>query len=244
MASFFENLSYIMGGEENITPEFRSAFGEYNALTTPTASASAAGQGFGNLAPPPTQQKVGLFGMDISRLTGQPAYGGGGSFTEADQNTISVGEPSASGLYGGNVQYNAGKSAYSDIDPNAYLWNKKRGASNLSAAVQRAQYQDYLNRFAPVENYALGQINGRETRDLGFDLARANQSVMNAGLNLHGQQERAMGRFGLDYKGPTIAQSNDITGGRVAAMNQARMADEDRALSMVSGTGKSEGGGK
>lgn len=162
------------------------------------------------------------------------------TFSQANPNTISVGQ--GGGLYGGNITYNPNSNAYGSIDPATYLMDKRKGASNLSAAVQRAQFQDYLNRFAPVEDFLVQSVNGRNTQDLGFDLARANQSVMNAGANMQGQQERAMGRFGLQYRSPSIASSNDITGGRVAAMNQARMADEERALSLMSGTGRPAGG--
>jgi hypothetical protein len=145
-------------------------------------------------------------------------------------------------MYAGNITYNPQQSAYSNINPYSWRSDPKSGASDLAARVERAKYQDYLNRFAPIENFAVNQINGRETKDLGYDLRRANQSVINAGQNLQGQQERAMGRFGLQYAGPSIAESNQIVGGQVAAMNQARMADENRALGMIGGGSSGTGG--
>jgi hypothetical protein len=243
--SFFDNLAFVMGGDANITPEFKSAFGEYDTMAKasapmgPTPQSAFAAPAIMSTAPNtqpvvPQNFRGGLFGGGDYFPTS--------NFTEANPNTITTG--AGGGLYGGNVSYNPTDSAYGNINPSNYLMDKKEGASNLSAAVTRAQYQDYLNRFAPVENFLVGQVDGRNTKDLGFDVARANQSVMNAGVNMQGQQQRAMGRFGLQYNGPSIGSSNDITGGRVAAMNQARMADEERALSLMSGSGQPAGGGQ
>lgn len=240
MASFFEKLAFVMGGEEQITPEFRTAFGDYDNFTrqemmaVPNPAQAVAGPAPAGTQSPargPFQRPMGGR-VDSMPMTGQ-------YFTDSP-NTITTGNPSPGGLYGGNVQYTPGRSAYAPINPASYFSDKKEGAANLSAAVQRAQYQDYLNRFAPIENFAIKQIQGRQTADMGYDVARANQSVINAGANLQGQQERAMGRFGLQYAGPTVANANEITGGRVAAMNQARMADEERALNLLAG-GKSGG---
>lgn len=250
--SFFDNLAMIMGGDENIPPAFKDSLGEFQQMTvsggfaapTPvlavtqvSAPMTAAPATMDTATQPMNSQyavRGGFFGLgsDFDYPTS--------NFTEADPNTITTG--AGGGLYGGNVNYNPSDSAYGNINPSNYLADKKKGASNLNAAVQRAQYQDYLNRFAPVEDYLVGQVNGRNTQDLGYDVARANQSVANAGLNLQGQQERAMGRFGLATRAPSIATSNEITGGQVAAMNQARIADEARALQLMSGSGNQAGG--
>lgn len=236
--SFFDNLATIMGGEDQIPQQFRTTFSELNDYSVAAKQAAPATM---NTAPT-TQPIMSSDAFGGGRFGG--IFGGGyfptSNFTDAPSNTITTGE--GGGLYGGNVSYNPTSSAYGNIDPSNYLMDKKEGAANLSAAVTRAQYQDYLNRFAPVENYLVGQVDGRNTKDLGFDVARANQSVMNAGTNMQGQQQRSMGRYGLQYNGPSIANSNDITGGRVAAMNQARMADEERALSLMSGSGQPAGG--
>lgn len=235
--SFFDNLAFVMGGDAEITPAMRQTYEPFTpapAMAANTMNATTTTQ--------PVMASDALGGSRFSGIFGGGDYFPTSNFTDAPSNTITTGE--GGGLYGGNVSYNPTDSAYGNINPSNYLMDKKEGASNLSAAVTRAQYQDYLNRFAPVENFLVGQVDGRNTKDLGFDVARANQSVMNAGVNMQGQQERAMGRFGLQYNGPSIGSSNDITGGRVAAMNQARMADEERALSLMSGSGQPAGGGQ
>lgn len=239
--SFFENLAFVMGGQDKIPETFRSSFNEYDQSTravyaNPSQAMmpvqTSAVQSVTPVGDAGGVVRGGIFGRNSMPFTS--------GFTEAGASTITEGQ--GGGLYGGNITYNPSSSAYSNINPANYLYDKKKGASNLSAAVQRAQYQDYLNRFAPVENYLVNSLDGRNTKDLGYDLARANQSVISAGQNMQGQQERAMGRFGLQYRGPSIADSNEITGGRVAALNQARMADEERALSLMSGSGRTAGG--
>jgi hypothetical protein len=248
--SFFENLAFVMGGQDQVPEQFRTSLAEYDDAVS-SFSAMPAQPEMAFAAPAPMEARSSMVSQSpVTEATGGPAMRGGigafgapvftNNFTQADPNTITT--SGGGGLYGGDVNFNPSASAYGSINPSMYLGDKRKGASNLSAAVQRAQYQDYLNRFAPVENYLVGQVDGRNTKDLGFDLARANQSVMNAGANMQGQQERAMGRFGLQYRGPSMADSNEITGGRVAAMNQARMADEERALSLVSGSGRTAGG--
>lgn len=233
--AFFETLAEIMGGADQIGPEFLAAFPEITPSAPAIATAPPAAQDVNQVSvvdPESLRGIGGLFGY-----LGQGYYGQG--FTSPPEGVVTTGEPAPSGLYGGNVTYDPSTSAYSNINPAAYLMDKKEGASRLNAAVQRAQYQDYLNRFAPIENYAVSAIQGRNTVDLPYDIARANQSVMNAGANLQGQQQRSMGRYGLQYAGPNIAQSNEITGGRVGAINQARMADEQRAMNMIASGGGS-----
>lgn len=244
--SFFDNLAFVLGGDADITPAIRQTYEPFTPAPVMGADPQSAFDAPATMNTAPTTQPAvnpyavrgGIKGMPFEYEYTNTNNG----FLPANPNTITTGE--GGGLYGGNVSYNPASSAYGSINPSNYLMDKKEGASNLSAAVTRAQYQDYLNRFTPVENYLVGQVDGRNTKDLGFDVARANQSVMNAGVNMQGQQQRSMGRYGLQYSGPSIANSNDITGGRVAAMNQARMADEERALSLMSGSGQSAGGGQ
>jgi hypothetical protein len=234
--SFFDNLAFVMGGDADITPAMRQTYESFAPMPASTTAAASNNVPV-TMSSAPNQVRGGFFGIGDGQFE-YPTT----NFIPANPNTITTG--AGGGLYGGNVSYNPTSSAYGSINPANYLMDKKEGASNLSAAVTRAQYQDYLNRFAPVEDYLVGQIDGRNTRDLGFDIARANQSVTNAGVNMQGQQQRSMGRYGLQYSGPSIANSNDITGGRVAAMNQARLADEERALSLMSGSGQTAAGGQ
>lgn len=150
---------------------------------------------------------------------------------------ITTGAAPANGMYGPNVTYTPQPSAYSAVNPYAYQNDKKTGAQQLSADVIRAQYEDYKNRFAPIEDFAVRSLTRTGTMDGRYDIARSRQAVLDAGANLQGQQERAMGRYGLSMTAPNIAASNQVTGGVVAGMNQARMADADRRLQMLGGGG-------
>lgn len=200
MATFYDKLAYVMGGEGNITPEFRQTFADYNNFTAQQAN----------------------FNPFSVAFTGSPS-------------SVSVGQNTGGGLYGPTVKFTPGENALNAVNPSAYANDKKEGAQRLSADVIRAQYQDYQNRFAPIENFAVQSLTRNGTMDGQFDVARSRAAVENAGANLQGQQERAMGRFGLGATSPNIAQSNEVTGGVVAGMNQARLADADRRLQMLGG---------
>jgi hypothetical protein len=211
MASFYEKLSFVMGGEDQVDPQFRQTFSEFNEFTKGAADFS-------------------MFGMNFGTPASAPAPA-----------TITTGPASADGLYGPSASFNPQPSAFGGINPYAYAGDKKKGASRLSADLIRAQYADYESRFAPVENFAVQALRPNGTMDGQFDVARSRQSVLNAGANLQGQQERAMGRFGLGVTAPNIASSNEVTGGVVAGTNQARMADADRRLQMLGGGGRTGG---
>lgn len=238
--AFFENLAFVMGGEENVPQDFRNLYADYNAITVPQNTQQVAG------AVVPATEQPQVFTADVPQMNNPSTYGGGlfGILAQRlNRNNAGASTPAAgnvtvnpgSGLYGGDVNYNPGNSAYNAINPDQYQWDKKDGAAKLSAAVQRAQFQDYMSRFAPIENYAVSLANGRNTADLRYDVARSNQAMINAGNNMQGQQERAMGRFGLNYTGRNIAGSNEVAGGQVAAVNQARLNDEDRLLGLLGG---------
>lgn len=235
--AFFDDLAEIMGGAENIPDNFRTMYGDYHNITAQTEQPVA-----NTTAPAEPQPQV--FTANVPQMKNPTSGGGilgllaqrlnrntGTSLPEPGNVTVNPG----SGLYGGDVNYTPGNSAYNAINPSQYQWDKKDGAAKLSAAVQRAQFQDYMSRFAPIENYAVSLVNGRNTADLGYDVARSNQAMVNAGRNMQGQQERAMGRFGLNYTGRNIAGSNEVAGGQVAAVNQARLNDEDRLLGLLGG---------
>lgn len=199
---------------------------------------------FSNVYGQPTQNKASAISstpgnQGVNAANTPNAFGFVGDFlgnrNYSTPSSIAVGEAPQGGLYGGNVTINPGRSAFSGIDPYAYQYDKKEGASRLSADVIRAQYQDYLNRFAPIEDFAVNSLTRTGTVDGQYDVARSRQAALDAGANLQGQQERAMGRYGLQMTAPNISTSNQVTGGVVAGMNQARMADADRRLQMLGG---------
>lgn len=232
---YLGNLAAVLGDDMNQLPQaFYTTSVQTGAIRPETVLPQQNNPAYANFF----SSQQGQYLTAILGGTYQPSIGAMTSPTQ-----ITTGEASPGGLYGGDVTVDTGTSAYQSINPNAYLGDKKHGASNLAAAVQRAQYADYLSRFAPIENFAVNSLTngGKNTVDLQYDLNRAKSSAVNAGLNMQGQQERAVGRYGLQYKGPNIAESKETTGSAVAAMNQARLADEARALSLVGGSAKQGG---
>lgn len=166
----------------------------------------------------------------FQRMSGQ--YGA--EPVRAALNTV----PSANELYADTYTF-APSNAYASVNPYAYQYDTKNGASNLMADVQRAQYADYERRFQPFEDMAVGLMGtGRNTADLQYDMGRTREAMAMTAANMQGQQERAMGRYGLQYAG-NIANSNEVTGATVGGLNQAILNDESRRLEMIGGAASS-----
>lgn len=125
---------------------------------------------------------------------------------------------------------------YARIDPFAYsgLGRDQNPGDKLYADVIRAQTQDYLQRFAPIERQLVDTITPTGTTYLEGDLARTRESVLGAGMNVQGQQNRSMERLGL-YGDSAIGSGNDTVGALVGGLNQTRMADEDRRMALLTG---------
>ena len=93
-----------------------------------------------------------------------------------------------------------------------------------------------MQRFAPIEQQLVDTITPTGTTYLEGDLARTRESVLGAGMNVQGQQNRSMERLGL-YGNSAIGSGNDTVGALVGGLNQTRMADEDRRMALLTGIG-------
>ena len=133
----------------------------------------------------------------------------------------------------GTQNYNA----YSNINPNQYAGysTKDNPGDKLYADLIRAQTQDYNQRFAPVENFMAGQITATGTKSLAGDLANTRSNMGSAVTNVQGQQNRDMGRMGLQGSS-NVANSTTAVGGLVGAVNDTRLRDADRRQSLLSGS--------
>lgn len=127
---------------------------------------------------------------------------------------------------------------YSQIDPNAYsgLDRDENPGDKLYADLVRAQTQDYLNRFAPIENQLVGSITPTGTTSLAGDLERTREAVLGAGMNVQGQQNRSMERLGI-YGNSGIGTSMDTVGALVGGLNDTRLRDSDRRMQLLTGVG-------
>ena len=144
--------------------------------------------------------------------------------------------PDTANQVGNFYGYSAG-NPYAAINPNKYNYMKKEDnpGDKLYADLIRAQTQDYNQRFAPIENFMAGQITATGTKSLGADLDRTRSNVGTAITNVQGQQDRNMGRMGL--QGTTnMANSTTAVGGLVGGLNDTRLRDADRRQSLLSGS--------
>lgn len=162
---------------------------------------------------------------DASRQEFFDFYGGGGGSQGAlVENTGTPTSP----VYNYNPSNN-----YSGINPNAYAGDDKEGASRLFADIIRAQTDDYLNRFAPIEDFLAGTITRTGTTFLEGDMARTREAVMGGGLSAQGQYSRNLERYGV--MGKQLDNSMATTSALVGGLNDTRDRDEDRKLALLGG---------
>lgn len=153
-------------------------------------------------------------------------YGDGG---ESQAAQIGNSGTAASPVY----NYNPNQNPYGGVNPSAYAGDDKEGASRLFADIIRAQTEDYLNRFAPIEDFLAGTITRTGTTFLEGDMARTRESVMGGGLAAQGQYSRNLERFGV--MGKQLDNSMATTSALVGGLNDTRDRDEDRKLALLGG---------
>lgn len=144
--------------------------------------------------------------------------------------------PEASGAVGNFYGYNSG-NPYAQINPHKYNYMKpkEQPGDQLYADLIRAQTQDYNQRFAPIENFMAGQLTATGTKSLEGDLANTRENMTAAVANVQSQQNRNMGRMGLQNTG-NVSNSMTAVGGLVGGLNDTRLRDSDRRQSILSGS--------
>jgi len=146
--------------------------------------------------------------------------------------------PETAAQVGSFYGYPQGGNAYARINPYAYstLGRDENPGDKVYADLVRAQTQDYMNRFAPVEDDLISRITPTGTTSLAGDLERTEQSVLGAGMNVQGQQNRSMERLGI-YGNSGIGTSMDTVGALVGGLNDTRLRDSDRRMQLLTGVG-------
>lgn len=137
----------------------------------------------------------------------------------------------------GFITYSAGGSnPYQQINPYRYsnMRPEDMPADQLYSDLIRAQTQDYLNRFAPIENFLANEITATGTRALAGDLERTQEAIMGAGLSVEGQQNRQLERYGQTGNS-NIANSNSQVSALVGGLNDTRLRDIDRRNMLLAG---------
>jgi hypothetical protein len=145
-------------------------------------------------------------------------------------------DPEISGIVGNFYGYSP-DNPYAQINPYKYSYMdaKDQPGDQLYADLIRAQTQDYNQRFAPIENFMAGQLTATGTKSLEGDLANTRENMNAAAANVQSQQNRNMGRMGLQNTG-NVFNSLTAVGGLVGGLNDTRLRDSDRRQSILSGS--------
>lgn len=143
--------------------------------------------------------------------------------------------PNPNDAYRGVPMYSSNPSnPYGGINPYRYsgLDPDENPGDKLFADLIRAQTQDYLTRFAPIENFLASEITATGTKALEGDLQRTRDAVAQSGLNVQGTMNRDAARYGVDAQN---LDQNTMTSTLVGGLNATRMRDADRRLALLSG---------
>jgi hypothetical protein len=112
----------------------------------------------------------------------------------------------------------------------------KYAASLTSAAINRAKWEDYKNRFQPYEQQLFNYTGESGQEILKGDIQAARHGINNAFNGAEQAQEVALSRFGI---APNESQQNSNALKKAAALaastNQARENHYQRELEVLSG---------
>lgn len=161
---------------------------------------------------------------------GVPTYGGN---TPAPTPITGTEDAGIAGIFGGRGRSYDYTNNYQNINPNAYLDDDKEGASRLFADIIRAQTQDYLTRFAPIEDYLASTITRTGTTFLEGDMERTREAVMGGAQSARDQYTRQFERYGV--MGKQLDNTNATTSALVGGMNDTRDRDVDRKIALLGG---------
>jgi len=126
--------------------------------------------------------------------------------------------------YGGNNNY---------VNP---FRSGDQGAQETLADLYEAEFQDYLNRFFPVEQDLIQQMTTGFEQLQQEEISRAQEAVARQYSSARGQQKRRMQGYGLDLRPETQSDfQRSETSALVAARNFARERAEQRRLDITSG---------
>lgn len=145
--------------------------------------------------------------------------------------------PNPDSAYRGAPTYAGGTSnPYAQINPYQYsgMDPKENPGDKLFADLIRAQTQDYMTRFAPVENFLASEITATGTKALEGDLQRTRDAVATSSANVQGTMNRDAARYGVDAQ---QLDNNAMTSALVGGLNATRLRDSDRRLALLSGMG-------
>ena len=142
---------------------------------------------------------------------------------------------------GGNFGNNNGNMAgnFGQSGGNLYVNPFRQGdqsAQDTLADLYEAEFQDYLNRFFPVEQDLIRQMTTGFGELQQEEINRAQGAVARQFANTRGQETRRQAGFGVSLRPETQADfQRTEASSLVAARNFARMRSEERRMQVLSG---------
>jgi hypothetical protein len=119
------------------------------------------------------------------------------------------------------------------LDVDAYMGDGDFGGQRLFADVIRAQTDDYMQRFAPIENALAGSMTATGTTYLESDLQRTREGITGGIANAENQLARNQERYGVTARGEDMSQEG--MSALVGGLNDTRARDSDRRMAVLSG---------
>ena len=140
------------------------------------------------------------------------------------------------GLFG-NATY--GQQGYFNRGNNLYVNPFRSGdqsAQDTLANLYESEFQDYLNRFFPVEKDLIAQMTTGFEELQQEEIGRAQEAVARQYANVRGQEQRRQAGYGLQLRPDTQTDyQRSETSALVAARNFARMRSGERRQQILSG---------
>lgn len=111
-----------------------------------------------------------------------------------------------------------------------------QSAQDTLADLYEAEFQDYLNRFFPVEKDLIAQMTTGFEELQQEEIGRAQAAVARQYANVRGQETRRQAGYGLQIRPETQGDyQRSETSALVAARNFARMRAGERRQQILSG---------
>lgn len=251
-ATGFQNnvplMEYLRFGSQ---PTDNQMYGERVTFGS-TGGTQPSGPGTGVINP--NDPGTGVFGNRFTD-TGYASYGSGSMSSYNVSNILSgFGYSVDPSMYGGSPWYalnqNTGSNLFNGqpgygypdapggyyVDPYGTGAKKNKTADKVMADLYDAQWRDYMNRFAPIEDgYAnLLRRDTYEQEIANRDRLRSAVSIGGAFDRSDAMEGRRMERYGLEYRPDGDLQMAKV-GSIVGGLNQATQMADDRRLAATSG---------
>lgn len=136
---------------------------------------------------------------------------------------------------GQKERYNDPYYSQNDLYVNPFR-SGDQSAQDTLADLYEAEFQDYLQRFFPVEQDLIQQMTtgfeGLQQEEIG----RAQEAVARQYANVRGQAGRRQAGFGISLRPESQSDyQRSETSALIAARNFARMRSEERRMQVLSG---------